>query len=66
MNQVLSARTLEEIASARQALRDWLTAHPEEKGMRAGFEQLAQMEEIALMEEAEATSMQGVETVSIR
>src|SRR5205807_859434 len=43
--QVLGARTLPEIAAARQTLRDWLAAHPEEQGMRWGFEQLSQMQE---------------------
>jgi hypothetical protein len=50
--QVLGAKTLAEIAVARQTLRDWIGAHPEEHGMRWGFEQLAQMQEIAEMEEA--------------
>ncbi len=50
--QVLSATTLLEIAAAKQALREWLQAHPDEVGMRDGFEQLAQMQEIA---EEEAT-----------
>src|SRR4051794_5934032 len=45
--QVLGAKTVAEIGAARQALRDWLTAHPDEQGMRWGFEQLAQMQEIA-------------------
>ena len=38
--QVLSARTLSEIEAAKQVLRDWLKAHPDESGMRDGFEQL--------------------------
>ena len=49
--QVLGAKTVPEIAAARQALRDWLTVHPEEQGMRWGFEQLPQMQEIAETEE---------------
>lgn len=48
-HQVLSARLLPEIETARLALREWLQTYPEEKGMRAGFEQLAQMQEIAEM-----------------
>ena len=53
-HQVLSARTLPEIEDARQSLREWMQRHPEERGMRAGFEQLAQMQEIAEMLEADA------------
>ena len=53
-HQVLSARLLPEIETARLALREWLQTYPEEKGMRAGFEQLAQMQEIAEMMEVEA------------
>jgi hypothetical protein len=44
--RILTARTLPEIRSARNALREWLANHPDEQGMRDGFEQLAQMEEI--------------------
>ena len=55
-HQVLSARLLPEIEAARQALREWLQTYPEEKGMRAGFEQLAQMQEIGEMMESEATA----------
>ena len=46
--QVLDATTLQEVRAAREALRAWITAYPEEREwMRDGFEQLAQMEEIA-------------------
>jgi hypothetical protein len=51
--QVLGARTLPEIAAARQTLREWLAAHPDEQGMRWGFEQLAQMQEAAELEAEE-------------
>lgn len=52
--QVLDATTLEEVQEAREALRDWIAAHPNEREwMRDAFEQLAQMEEIALVQEAE-------------
>jgi hypothetical protein len=47
LNQVLDATNLSEIAPARQSLRDWLQHHPEDVGMRDGFEQLAMMQEIA-------------------
>lgn len=50
---VLSARTLPEIEAAKQVLREWMKAHPEEQGMRAGFEQLYTMQEIIEDEEAE-------------
>ena len=36
--QVLSANTLTDIEAAKQVLREWMKAHPEEQGMRAGFE----------------------------
>jgi len=50
---VLSARTLPEIEAAKQVLREWMKAHPEEQGMRAGFEQLYTIQEIIENEEAE-------------
>jgi len=51
--QVLTANTLPEIEAAKQALREWMKAHPEEQGRRAGFEQLYTMQEIIEDEEAE-------------
>lgn len=51
--QVLSANTLPEIEAAKQVLREWMKAHPEEQGMRAGFEQLYTIQEIIEGEEAE-------------
>jgi len=46
--QVLDATSLTEVRAARDALRAWIATHPEEREwMRDGFEQLAQMEEIA-------------------
>ena len=50
--QVLSARTLSEIEAAKQVLREWMKAHPEEQGMRAGFEQLYKIQEIIEEENA--------------
>ncbi len=44
--QVLSADTLPEIETAKRVLRDWLRAHPDEQGMRDGFEQLYTIQEI--------------------
>lgn len=51
--QVLRANTLPEIEAAKQVLREWMKAHPEEQGMRAGFEQLYTIQEIIEEEEAE-------------
>lgn len=51
--QVLTANTLPEIEAAKQALREWMKAHPEEQGRRAGFEQLYTIQEIIEEEEAE-------------
>lgn len=52
-DQVLRANTLPEIEAAKQVLREWMKAHPEEQGMRAGFEQLYTIQEIIEEEEAE-------------
>lgn len=52
--QVLDATTLPEITAAKQALRDWIKAHPEDAGMRDAFEQLYLLEEIALSQQAKA------------
>lgn len=55
--QVLDATTLDEVRAAREALRAWIMKYPEEREwMRDGFEQLAQMEEIAEAQEAERRS----------
>lgn len=53
LDLVLGAITLEEIAAARQALHAWMAAHPEEEGMRHGFEQLSLMEDAAHEQEAQ-------------
>ena len=53
IDQVLGATTLDEITSARQALRDWIKAYPEEDGLRDGFEQLSLMEDAANMQEVQ-------------
>ena len=52
LDQVLGATTLEEIAAAWKALREWMSAYPEEEGMRHGFEQLSLMEDAAHEQEA--------------
>ena len=46
INQCLSADTLPEIEAATGVLREWMKAHPEEQGMRAGFEQMSKIQEI--------------------
>ena len=55
---VLSARTLPEIEAAKQVLREWMKAHPEEQGMRWGFE-LYTIQEIIEAEEAEPARSRG-------
>lgn len=45
IEKVLDATTLSEIHEARQTLREWIAAHPDETGMRDGFEQLSLMED---------------------
>ena len=53
--QVLSAKTLAEVATAQDALRAWIEQYPEEREwMRDGFEQLSMMSDIAEEEEAES------------
>lgn len=44
---VLRARSLMEVQEAQRILRDWIKAHPEDEGMRDGFEQLSLMLDIA-------------------
>ena len=50
--QVLKADTLTEIEAAKQVLREWMKVHPDEQGMRDGFEQLYTIQEIIEAEEA--------------
>ena len=56
--QVHNADTLPEIEAAKQVLREWMKAHPEEQGMRDGFELLYTIQEIIEIEEAEHTQHQ--------
>ena len=51
--KVLSARSLPDVREAQQVLRDWIKAHPEDEGMRDGFEQLSLMQDIAEEEQAQ-------------
>ena len=46
-HSVFQARTLTEIEAAKQALHEWLQAHPDEPGMRDGFEVLSHAEDFA-------------------
>lgn len=52
ITRVLDANTLPEIEAAKQVLQNWLNAHPEESGMRDGFEQLYTIQEIIEDEDA--------------
>ena len=45
LDQVFAADTLEAVARARVALRQWLYEHSEEQSMRDGFEALSHREE---------------------
>jgi hypothetical protein len=47
LDQVFAARTLPQIAAAKQALRDWLAEHPDEPGMADAFEVLSHQEDFA-------------------
>jgi hypothetical protein len=60
--KVLRARTPAEIAVAEKELKEWLVHHPEETGMRKGFEQLAKLREI---NEIKAESGQPIRSVSL-
>lgn len=44
---VLSAHSLPDVLKAQQVLRAWIEKHPEDEGMRDGFEQLSLMQNIA-------------------
>lgn len=46
LEQVLSANTLLKIEDAKAALRQRMHLHPEEQGMRDGFEQLYTIQEV--------------------
>ena len=57
IKQVLDADSLPEIEAAKQVLGEWMKAHPEEQGMRDGFEQLYTIQEI--IEEEETAYAEG-------
>ena len=44
---ILSAKTLTEIADARQMLQDWTAAHPADLGITDGFDHLAMSRSLA-------------------
>ena len=44
--RVLSARGLPDALAAKEALRQWMQDHPDDQGMRDGFEQLFLIQEI--------------------
>jgi len=49
--KVLRARSLPDVQEAQQTLRDWIKAHPEDEGMRDGFEQLSLLQDVAEKEQ---------------
>lgn len=53
LDQVFAADTLEAVARARLSLRQWLFDHPEEQGMRDGFEALSHREDYLDTQELE-------------
>ena len=53
LDQVLDARTLPEIATAIELLRDWVRQNPADTGIREAFEGLSLMRDIAHEQEAE-------------
>jgi hypothetical protein len=53
LDQVFDARSLVEIAAAKEALRVWLQTYAEEPGMADAFEVLSHQEDFARMQEAE-------------
>ena len=46
IRQILSARELPDVLAAMEALRQWMREHPDDQGMRDGFEQLSLMQDI--------------------
>jgi hypothetical protein len=47
LDQIVEARTLTEIAAAKEALHAWLQKHPDEPGMADAFEVLSHREDFA-------------------
>lgn len=46
IRQALSARELPDVLAATEALRQWMQEHPDDQGMRDGFEQLSLLQDI--------------------
>lgn len=57
---VLGARSLPQIEWAERELRQWLLDHPQEQGMRDGFEQLSHMRDFAEWLEANPEEAKAV------
>ncbi len=53
LDQALDARTLPEIATATQELREWVRQNPADVGIREAFEGLSLMRDSAEEQEAE-------------
>ena len=60
IERVLDAKALPEIDVAREALRAWLRAHPDDDGIKEAFDQLSLMEDIA-SDEMEASDRLGAQ-----
>ncbi len=65
LDQALDARTLPEIATATQELREWVRQNPADVGIREAFEGLSLMRDIAEEQEAERAHS-GREVVSAK
>lgn len=50
---ILSAKSISEIAGARQKLIEWVQAHPDDEGITDGFDHLAMSQLLAASREAE-------------
>ncbi len=53
IEQVTCAQSLSQVKEAQQALRQWMRDHPEERGMRDGFELLSHLQDEYEAQEAE-------------
>lgn len=60
-DQVQEAYTQEEIETAKQALRDWQQAHPEESGIADAFEILSHQEDYLRLPEASSSLLSSAE-----
>lgn len=53
INQALCATTFAEIAAANHEMDQWVSAHPDDLGIRDAYEVLDNMQEIAEFQQAE-------------